>query len=827
MDNLLKAILLGNEKNEFNALILHLKQTERQYFLRNEILQVFAQQCEALQKPQYFFHSSTLGELMQFTHEILLDHHHCWLLLRPSLAHQEVYRVELETGHFSPMTPSALLHRRDRIVDCEDHDTFEINLEPFFNPDLTIADPRNIGQGFSFLHQFLLNKHSEQQGEWEETLFQIIHQCRYAEYSFLTGSDISNIHQFKEALGAAYQCLAQYPDSEHSTTILQQFQAIGFAAGWGNTVGRCRETLKLLERLIESPDALTLEAFLGRIPNVFSIASISVHGWVGQDNVLGKAETAGQVAYVLDQARSLEQKLAETIELAGLNHLDIEPQVFIVTRLIPECEGTQCNTKFEDIQGTQFAKILRIPFRDENQEIVPHWISKFQVWPYLTRFAEEACTELLPLLKGRNPDLILGHYSDGNLVAYRMARRLNTLHCSIAHSLEKNQHLFSNLYWQDLEEQYNFSIQFAADLITMNSSDFIVTSSQHEIFGTHDTVGQYESYQCFTLPNLFHVVNGVNLKSAKFNVVPPGVDETIFFPHSHQQKRDPARTQKIESLLFGSDHPEIIGQLENPNLRPLLTFVPLQSVKNLPGLVEAFGQHPEIRKHCNLVLITGKNQLNQAQNPEQTEIITQLHQLIQRYDLEPHICWIGHRLPSEDLGEIYRVIADRQGLLLHGAHFEAFGLTLLEAMISGLPVFTTKFGGSAEIVVPGKTGYLINPTEMEEALDLVLEFVQQCDSNPSYWQSFSDNSIHHIHSHYHWHNHVGKLLTLTRIHKYLKQDNRDRQDALNQYLEALFRLIYQNESPRSSCFRLNPTISDSAGISSLSEAASSSTEIPA
>jgi len=34
-------------------------------------------------------------------------------------------------------------------------------------------------------------------------------------------------------------------------------------------------------------------------------------------------------------------------------------------------------------------------------------------------------------------------------------------------TLEKSKYLFSNLYWQDLEEKY-FSLQFTADLIAMN-----------------------------------------------------------------------------------------------------------------------------------------------------------------------------------------------------------------------------------------------------------------------------------------------------------------------------------------------------------------------
>jgi sucrose synthase len=41
-------------------------------------------------------------------------------------------------------------------------------------------------------------------------------------------------------------------------------------------------------------------------------------------------------------------------------------------------------------------------------------------------------------------------------------------------------------------------------------------------------MGQYESYQFFTLPDLYQVVNGINLYAPKFNVIRPGVDETLY-----------------------------------------------------------------------------------------------------------------------------------------------------------------------------------------------------------------------------------------------------------------------------------------------------------
>ena len=42
-----------------------------------------------------------------------------------------------------------------------------------------------------------------------------------------------------------------------------------------------------------------------------------------------------------------------------------------------------------------------------------------------------------------------------------------------------------------LDEQYHFSCQFTADLIAMNASDFIITSTFQEIAGDADTVGAW------------------------------------------------------------------------------------------------------------------------------------------------------------------------------------------------------------------------------------------------------------------------------------------------------------------------------------------------
>lgn len=63
-------------------------------------------------------------------------------------------------------------------------------------------------------------------------------------------------------------------------------------------------------------------------------------------------------------------------------------------------------------------------------------------------------------------------------------------------------------------------------------------------------------------------------------------------------------------------------------------------------------------------------------------------------------------------------------ILLHLAHNEPFGRVLIEAMAAGKPVIASNSGGPAEIVVHGKTGFLVNENDITavcDQLDLLLQ----------------------------------------------------------------------------------------------------------
>jgi len=800
METLIRAVLESDEKMDFQQFIARqLSTTERRYLLRNEILHAFANYCQEQEKSVYFFRSSALGELIHAIHEMLLEEDNIWLVIRTRIASQESWRLSADLSQFEPVPVRMLLDARDRASIAIGSDRFvhqdlsqvlDINFAPFHRDTPSIDDPRNIGQGLTFLNHYLCNQLSTNPDYWVEALFRVLQRQEFDGIPLSIGDRMTSGSQLHEAVLRALKKVSQYPPDTPYVTLHPVLKELGFEPGWGNTAGRVYETLELLDRLLTTPSPALLEAFVSRIPAFLRVVLISIHGWVGQEEVLGRPETMGQAIYVLEQARHLEQQLQEDVKQAGLTWLGIQPNVTILTRLIPNCEGTLCNQRLEKLEGSKNGWILRVPFREFNPNVTQNWISKFEIWPYLESFALDAAPQLVKHLGG-HPNLAIGHYSDGNLVAFLLARHFNAIQCNIAHSLEKSRYLFSDLYWQEFEAHYHFSAQFTADLIGMNAADFIIASSYQEIVGTPDAIGQYESYKCFTMPQLYHVVDGINLFSPRFNVVPPGINQLRYFPYFQQEPQNRQLHEQVRDLLFDRQGSAILGSLDHPEKRPILAVGAISQTNNQAGLVEWFAQSHALRERCNLILITNKLHATEASTPEEAQEIEKLHTPIERYQLQGQIRWIGMQLKSDEMSEVYRAIADRQGIFINFARFEAFGRSVLEAMRSGLPVFATEFGGIAEIIQDGDNGFYINPTDFDGTARKILEFLDRCDADPQVWHAISEQAIQRIARHCNWQTHVKQLLLFARVYGFWDYIARSSREALQSYLDALFHLLYK------------------------------------
>jgi sucrose synthase len=663
-----------------------------------------------------------------------------------------------------------------------------INFETFYRKFPSVSDHKSIGKGFEYLNRYLSSKMFTEPENLRKALFDFLFVHKYKTQQLILNDRVSSHDELIRRIDKALTFLKDKKESEPFSKFKNQLQEIGFEPGLGNNAGLIIETLEQLRELMQAPDPELLKGFLSKIPMIFNIVAVSPHGYFGQQGVLGKPDTGGQVVYILDQVKALEQEVMNSIKSSGVN---ADPKILILTRLIPNAEGTTCNKRLEKVFDTKNTYILRVPFRDGNKKVTDNWISRFEMWPYLEDFAEDSYRELLAEF-GERPDLVIGNYSDGNMVATLLSKKFKVTQCNIAHALEKCKYLFSGLYWDKMDDDYHFSVQFTADLIAMNSANFILTSSYQEIAGTAEVIGQYESYLNFSMPGLYRVTGGINLFHPKFNIVSPGVNKKIFFPYTEKQSRIREIQKELNALLFENiDDPETIGKLEHPEKTPIFTMGRLDKIKNITALVKWFGENSKINEQANLILIAGKINADDSTDIEEKAQINVMHNLIEKYKLHNKIRWIGKLLRKDKSGEVYRVVADRKGIFVQCGLFEGFGLTVIESMRSGLPTFATLYGGPLEIIQNKKSGFLIDPIEEKESQKIILSFLEQCKKNPKYWNEISENGIKRVDTTYNWELHASKLLSLSKIYGFWNYTSNIEMSEMNAYLEVLYHTLYK------------------------------------
>lgn len=726
-----------------------------------------------------------LAEAMSRAQEAILRYPWVYLAVRERVGRWTFYRLHRDRPVPEEVSLGDFLRFKERLVDPSPADEMlEIDFGPFSRGFPKLTEPRSIGQGVVFLNRQLSSGLFADGKEGLERLHEFLGLHALDGRTLLLERRFEDVPALQAALRRALAVLeARAPDAAWEV-VAEPLLGLGFTAGWGSTAGRAAETMSLLVDILEAPSPGALERFLARIPMISRLLVLSPHGYFGQDDVLGLPDTGGQVVYVLDQVRALEREMRERLRAQGV---DVEPRILVVTRLIPEAGETTCGERLESVHGCRSTRILRIPFREANGEVVRPWISRFAVWPYLEEFAREVEREAPAELGGR-PDLVVGNYSDGNLVAALVAQRLGVTMCSIAHALEKTKYLLSALHWREMEETYHFSCQYTADLIAMNSADFVIASTYQEVAGTATTVGQYESYQFFSMPGLYRVVDGVDPYDPKFNVVSPGADPEIYFPHSETGRRLLALEPQLQALAFGRPGADARGRLAEPARPILLSLARLDRIKNLTGLVEWFASDDALRARANLLVVGGHVDPSRSSDHEEAEQAARMHELFDAHGLDGCVRWVGRRLERHVTGELYRFVADRRGAFVQPALFEAFGLTVVEAMSSGLPTFATCHGGPSEIIEPDRSGYLIDPNDGRSAAAAIGRFLVRCAAEPGEWDRISRGALARVEARYTWKGYAERLMTLSRIYGFWKfVSNLERQETAR-YLSMLYHL---------------------------------------
>ncbi|KAG5247250.1 sucrose synthase [Salix suchowensis] len=730
-----------------------------------------------------------LGDIWFSIQEAAVNPPHVAFSIRPSPGFWEFVKVNSADLSVEGITATDYLKFKEMIYDdnwANDANALEVDFGAFdFSvPHLTLSS--SIGNGLGFVSKFVTSKLSGSL-ESAQPLVDYLLSLNHEGEKLMINETLGTVRKLQMALIVAEVYLSGLPKDTLYQNFEISFKEWGFEKGWGNTAERVKETMRFLSEVLQAPDPSNMENFFSRLPTVFNVVIFSPHGYFGQADVLGLPDTGGQVVYILDQVKALEDELLLRIEHQGLN---IKPQIIVVTRLIPDARGTKCNQELESINGTKHSIILRVPFSIENR-VLRQWVSRFDVYPYLEKFTQDVIAKILDLMEGK-PDLIIGNYTDGNLAATLMASKLGITQATIAHALEKTKYENSDVKWKELDPKYHFSCQYMADTIAMNATDFIIASTYQEIAGSKERLGQYESHTSFTLPGLCRVVSGINVFDPKFNIAAPGADQSVYFPYTEKQSRFTKFHPAIEELLFSKVvNDEHIGYLEDKKKPIIFSMARLDTVKNLTGLTAWYGKNKRLRGLVNLVIVGGFFDPNKSKDREEMAEITKIHELIEKYQLKGQFRWIAAQTDRNRNGELYRCIADTKGAFVQPALYEAFGLTVIEAMNCGLPTFATNQGGPAEIIVDGISGFHIDPKNGDESSNIISDFFEKCKVDPGYWNKFSAEGLKRINECYTWKIYANKVLNMGSMYSFWRQLNKEQKLAKQRYIQMLYNLQFR------------------------------------
>jgi len=431
---------------------------------------------------------------------------------------------------------------------------------------------------------------------------------------------------------------------------------------------------------------------------------LSVHGlFRGTSLELGRdPDTGGQVTYVLELARAL----ARSPSVA---------RVDVVTRLVEDPSVDPCYAVPEEPLGGT-ARLVRLPFGPKR------YLRKELLWPHLPALVDR-CVEYLRAQE-RLPHLIHTHYADAGYVGVRLSQLLGIPLVHTGHSLgrtKRSRLLETGRAESSLERQFRFSSRIAAEEEVLENARLVLASTRQEV---EEQWGEYAAY-----------------RPGRFAVVPPGVDTSRFSPPS------PVRAR--------TSFPLVDRWLRDPHLPLVLALSRPSPKKNLPALVEAFGRDPVLRQRANLAVFAGTREDAATADEESRGVFTELLLAADRHDL-----WGSIALPkqhaADDVPEIYRVATRRRGLFVNAAVTEPFGLTLLEAAASGLPVVATSDGGPRDILANCRNGLLVDPTDV----DALSRALHEALDDPGRWSLWSRNGLRRVRDTYSWDGHVARYLGL-------------------------------------------------------------------
>ena len=326
-NNQIKKILSGiiniEELNEFKEFVFVLSNDPGEFLLRNDIILIFNKYCEENNKSESFKESSSLYLFIKKIQEAFIRDDCLVIMHRYSIARYKFYLLRIDCEYLEELTIKKYLEYKEFHVlkKAKDENSLAIDFLPFYDFSPSIKDPKTIGNGIRFLNRYLSSNIFSKPDEWNAKLFEFIKLHKYNEQQLLANGDFfPNFFTFYDEIQNTIEWLKSEQPDKPFAEIQGRLKKTGFEPGWGNTAGRILETMQILTDLVNEPTDTLLAEYISRVPMplVSKIAIISPHGWFGQQNVLGKPDTGGQVIYILDQVRALEKQLKKRLNLPGL-----------------------------------------------------------------------------------------------------------------------------------------------------------------------------------------------------------------------------------------------------------------------------------------------------------------------------------------------------------------------------------------------------------------------------------------------------------------------------------------------------------------------------
>lgn len=450
----------------------------------------------------------------------------------------------------------------------------------------------------------------------------------------------------------------------------------------------------------------------------YYIQLFSPHGLVRyHEPEIGRdKDTGGQVKYVLELLEALS------------NHPKVR-RVDLFTRKINDKRVSPAYA--EEIETVnERARIVRIACGGNAYR------TKEQLWPYLDEFVDKT----IRFIEKNDdfPNVVHGHYADGNYIAGEISKIFSIPFIATGHSLGRNKkNILLRDGWSEnkIEEKFHIEKRITEEEKALEHADVVIVSTHHEI------QSQYHSYK--------------NKDKANYKVISPGINTEIFYPFYRIDMPSFKMSIDQETALYRVNS-EIERFLFAPEKPLILSIGRADKRKNFETIITSYGQDKELQAMANLAIFAGVRKDITQMSPDEQEILTNLLLLMDKYDLYGKMAIPKKNDPTNEVPEIYRVAARKKGVFVNATPGENFGLTIIEAAACGLPVVASPTGGPKEIIGQADNGILVDVSDTKAISSALKKII----SDTNLWDKYSSNGIKAGQENYTWESHAKKYIDI-------------------------------------------------------------------